>query len=74
MTLLFAQIDERVALCPPKQLLYIAVDGPAPRAKLNQQRCRRFVKVVEREVVTVVVELHSHYKSRAVGTGRLARG
>lgn len=47
---IFQYIERLFDIIEPKKLLFMAIDGVAPKAKMNQQRSRRFKSILESQL------------------------
>lgn len=52
-------IELLLSYSKPKDLLFIAIDGPAPKAKMIQQRQRRFKKFYEKREIDNLKKIHN---------------
>ncbi len=74
---IFKYTDQLYKMIRPKNLMYLAVDGVAPRAKMNQQRGRRFRAAKDREFLISQQNkenqrkstLHSSFDSNCITPG-----
>lgn len=59
-------VEEMLQIVKPQKVLYFAVDGVAPRAKMNQQRSRRYSSAYETYLEVIEQEAMDEKFDRSV--------
>ncbi len=56
-------LDKLINIAGPTNLIYLAIDGVAPRAKMEQQRIRRYRTVKQKKMEKIIYEKHGVNKT-----------